>query len=84
MAPPLFHLIWNNIVSNLPQWDIPSCKHEWKGGGAIRKVSSYPYLVLVVLNKLNNKNLKLKSKDYNLLLNEWKKCGGRILNNDTK
>ena len=22
MAPPLFHSIWNNTVSNLPQWDI--------------------------------------------------------------
>ena len=38
MAPPLFHSIWNNIVSNLPQWDIPFCKNEWKSGGAIRKV----------------------------------------------
>ena len=25
-------------VSNLPQWDIPFCKNEWKSGGAIRKV----------------------------------------------
>ena len=39
MAPPLFHSIWNNnIVSNLPQWDILFCKNEWKSGGAIRKV----------------------------------------------
>ena len=38
MAPPLFHSIWNNIVFNLPQWDIPFCKYEWKSGGAIRKV----------------------------------------------
>ena len=22
-APPLFHSIWNNIVSNLPHWNIP-------------------------------------------------------------
>ena len=38
LAPPLFHSIWNNIVSYLPQWDIPFCKNEWKSGGAIRKV----------------------------------------------
>ena len=31
-----FHLIAENY--NLPQWDIPFCKNEWKGGGAIRKV----------------------------------------------
>ena len=48
MAPPLFHLIWNNIVSNLPHWDIFFCKNEWKGGGW-RHMESYP-----CLNKIPN------------------------------
>ena len=34
--------VWSNGIreldSNLPQWDIPFCKKEWKSGGAIRKV----------------------------------------------
>ena len=38
MAPPIFHSIWNNIVSNLPKWDIPFWKKLWKSGGEVRKV----------------------------------------------
>ena len=38
MAPPLFHSIWTNIVSYLPQLDNPFCKNLWKSGGVIRKV----------------------------------------------
>ena len=34
ITPPLFHSIWNNIVSNLPQWDIPLYKNEWWSGVA--------------------------------------------------
>ena len=30
MAPPLFHSIWNNIVSNLPHWYIPFVKMSEK------------------------------------------------------
>ena len=43
MAPPLFHSIWNNIVSNLPHWYIHFCKNKWKSGGAIRKVIHQPF-----------------------------------------
>ena len=45
MVAPLFHSMWNNIVSNLPQWDNVSLletKNEWKSGGAIRKVIPPP------------------------------------------
>ena len=37
MALSLFHSIWNNIVSNLPQY-ILFCKNDWKSGGAILRV----------------------------------------------
>ena len=46
MAAPVFHSIWNKLnsiylFSNLPQWDIPFCKNEWKSWGALRKVIPY-------------------------------------------
>ena len=47
MAPPLFYSIWNNIVSNLPQWDIFFEKMSEKVVAPYGKLSELnPHLIL--------------------------------------
>ena len=70
MAPPLFHSIWNNIVFNLPQWDIPFCKNERKGGGAIQKVIppvTEHYFLRFISTKNTKTSMYSSSSTYNWL-----------------
>ena len=66
----LFHSIWNNILSNLTQWDIPfSCKNERKNGGRIQKLASLnkiAQLVNTILTHVTTWSQVTQSDDANL------------------